>query len=75
METTKLEMIFLTEEGKKATISVQDPKAEVTAQEVENVMDLLVAKDVLTSRGKKLVQIASARLVTRGVVEILPVNP
>ncbi|MFA5537108.1 MAG: DUF2922 domain-containing protein [Bacillota bacterium] len=75
METTRLEMIFFTEEGKKATISIQDPKEDVTAQEVETVMGLIVDKDVLTSKGKKLEQIASARLVTRGVEEILPVNP
>lgn len=75
METTRLEMIFLTEEGKRAVISVQEPKEDVTAQEIETVMDLIVTKDVLTSKGKRLDQIVGARLVTRGVEELLQVNP
>lgn len=75
MTNTRLEMIFLTEEGKKATVSVQDPKEDLTSQEVETVMDLITSKDVLTVKGKKFEQIVGARLVTRGVEEILQVNP
>ena len=75
MVTTRLELIFLTEEGKRATISIQDPKEELTPQEVEAVMDQIVEKDVFTSKGNKLTQIMGARIVTRGVEDILEVNP
>ena len=41
-ETTKLDLNFLTEEGKKKKITLNSPKAELTEEEVTQAMDAIV---------------------------------
>ncbi|NLL19031.1 MAG: DUF2922 domain-containing protein [Clostridia bacterium] len=63
-------MIFRNEDGNRVTISVQEPRTDLTPQEVQEAMELITSNNVFTSNGGDLVSIESARLVTRDVEEL-----
>lgn len=70
MANARLEMIFRNEEGNRFTLSVQEPKVDLTPQEVQEAMDLIVSNNVFASNGGDLVSVIGARMVTRDVVEL-----
>lgn len=70
MANARLEMIFRNEDGNRVTISVQEPRTDLTPQEVQEAMELITSNNVFTSNGGDLVSIESARLVTRDVEEL-----
>lgn len=59
-----LRMVFRNEEGKNVTISLSDPKENITAAEIETVMDLLIGRNVFTSTGGDIVTKHDIKLVT-----------
>lgn len=70
MANARLEMIFRNGDGNRVTISVQEPRTDLTPQEVQEAMELITSNNVFTSNGGDLVSIESARLVTRDVEEL-----
>ncbi len=62
-----LYMTFITEEGKKKSIAIEDPREDVSDLEVATTMDLIIAKDIFEP---KLVLKDSARIVTTTVEDI-----
>lgn len=67
-----LELIFENAAGKSAKISVKDPKDDLDPEEVQNMMDLIVSKNIFTTSGGDIVASRSARVITKKVTEILP---
>lgn len=67
-----LEMIFENVEGKKSRISVNDPREDLTSEDVQTAMDTIVAKNIFNTSGGDIVKAVSARIVVKDVVEILP---
>jgi len=67
METTKLEMEFLDEANKKFTISINEPRIDITPEEVGQAMDAIVGYDVFAPGMKNLVDTVGARVVTTTV--------
>lgn len=67
METKVLELIFINAAGKKTTISLNDPREDLTALEVETAMETIIAKNVFTSTGGDFVALSSARIISRSV--------
>lgn len=64
METTKrLLMTFANEDGKKVSISVQDPREDLTEEEIKNTMDLIVEKNIFAPNGLNLVSGVEAKVV------------
>lgn len=64
METTKrLVMTFLTDEDKKVSLSVDDPRPNVTEAQIKSCMDLIVSKDIFVPNGEALVQAVEAKVV------------
>ena len=64
METTKkLVMTFLTDEDRKVSLSIDDPKPNVTENEIKECMDLIVARDVFAPNGEALVKAVEAKVV------------
>lgn len=64
METTKrLVMTFLTDEDKKVSLSVDDPRPNVTEAEIKSCMDLILSKDVFVPNGEALVKAVEAKVV------------
>ncbi len=65
-----LEMLFDTAQGKKFTISVDEPRADLTASEVNTGMQALLASNVFYADGANLVSAYQARIVERNVTEM-----
>jgi len=65
-----LEMLFDTAQGKKFTISVDEPRADLTAAEVEIGMQSVLASNVFYADGANLVSAYQARIVERNVTEL-----
>lgn len=63
----QLELHFVTEMGRTARLVVQDPKEDLTGQEIQTAMQAIIdANAFITSTGP-LVEIKEARLVEREV--------
>jgi len=67
----KLEMIFVNAAGKKTKISVDDPRADLTPQEVQTVMNNIIARNIFDSTGGDLISIDSARIVSKDIDVLL----
>jgi hypothetical protein len=66
-----LEMNFINSSGKNSRITLNDPRADLTATEVEQVMNQIILANIFNTPGGDLAQIGSARIVTRDVIELL----
>lgn len=62
-----LRMYFTDSIGEKVTVSLTDPRTDLTAQEVEDVMDILVANPIF---GFGPAAVVGADMVDRTVTEI-----
>ncbi|SOC37193.1 DUF2922 domain-containing protein [Ureibacillus acetophenoni] len=65
-----LEMRFNTANGKTLTLTVSEPKEDITPAEVATVMQTIIDQDVFHSEGFALVSINQARIVERNVSEL-----
>lgn len=65
-----LEMLFNTAQGKKFTISVDEPRADLTGAEVVSGMQGVLASNVFYADGATLVSADQARIVERNVTEL-----
>lgn len=65
-----LEMIFKNVAGKTTRLSVQDPKDDLTSEEVQAVMDNIIAKNLFSTTGGDIQEAVGARIIIREVVEL-----
>ena len=68
MEYT-LTMTFLTETGEKSNISISDVKAGITNEEVQVLMDSLIANNIFENKKGALVSKYSAQVTGRQVTK------
>ena len=61
--TKKLLMTFKTDEDKNVSISVEDPKPNLTESEILEAMNLIIAKDVFAPNGETLLEKVGAKVV------------
>lgn len=66
-----LQMVFRDQIGKSMTISVVDPREDLTQMELETVMNDIIAKNIFDSNGHDLAEIYAARIIDRQVTEII----
>lgn len=66
-----LQLIFNTENGKSVTLTVDEPRADFTAPEVEAAMQAIIASSVFEVNDYPLESIKSARVVERDVTDLL----
>jgi hypothetical protein len=66
-----LELLFRNTAGKNARISVQDPKEDLTTEEVQALLDDIVAKNVFETPGGDLVEAVGARLIQKEVIQLI----
>jgi uncharacterized protein YggL (DUF469 family) len=64
-----LELLFLNQDGSPAKITVDLPRLDVTAEEIEQAMDEIIAANVFTSKGGNYVSKVGARIIERNVTE------
>lgn len=65
VSTQTLRMVFRTEGGSSFTLSLDNPKNNLTAQEIEAVMDLIIAKNIFTTPGGALAAKQDIRIIDR----------
>lgn len=71
MVTSKLEMIFLNQSGRKSKIVVDSPRTDLTQPEIQAAMQTIIDKNVFNTTGGDLVAINSARIVTTDTTDII----
>lgn len=69
--TKILQLQFETAQGKNVTISVDEPKTNLTETEIQNGMLAIIASNAFQSDGSPLAAIKSAKVVDRTVTEII----
>jgi len=65
-----LTMSFLNEEGRRATIRLNTVKEEVTELEVQGAMDIILARNIFSTKGGDLKVKDSAVIVSREDTEL-----
>lgn len=68
--TQVLELKFDTANGKTTTISINEPKPNLTGAEISTVMQTIIDQNVFHNEGYALVAKKQARIVERNVTEI-----
>ena len=64
METnTNLLMTFKNEDDAKVSLSIQDPRGNITEDEIKEVMELILAKNIFAPNGLDLVSAVDAKVV------------
>lgn len=65
-----LVMTFLTQEGKTVSLSVKDPKDNLTKEQINAAMDTIITSNILFTDSGDLIKKDSANIVDRNVNEI-----
>jgi len=58
-----LRMVFRNQAGRNVTITLENPRDNLTAAEIEAAMDLIIARNIFTSSGGDLVAKQDIRLI------------
>lgn len=66
---TKLVMNFKNEDDKNITLSIDDPRSDLTEEEISDCMNLIVSKDVFTPSGMSLISAINAKVITTDTTE------
>lgn len=70
METKKrLVMTFLTGVGRKISISIDDPKENITEAEIVDAMNLIIEKNIFAPYGSELVATVDAKVIVTDTEE------
>jgi hypothetical protein len=68
--TQTLRMTFLSQGNKNVTLSLDNPREDVTAAEVQATLDLIIARKIGTSSGGDLVSTVHARIMDTTTTEL-----
>ena len=69
MDEKKLVMVFKNSVGKNVSISIEDPKDNLTETEIKTAMELIVEKNVFKKNDYALVSAVKAEIVTTNTTE------
>jgi hypothetical protein len=67
MMSETLQMIFSNADGRNTTISIADPEVDLTALEVESVMDSVITRNIFQTTGGNIISKVRAQIVARTV--------
>ena len=68
METKVLLLNFINSAGGRTSITIEEPKFDLTEHEVQTAMETIIADKVFeNNRGAQLMEIHSAQIVTKHV--------
>ena len=62
-QTKRLLMTFKTSDDKKVSLSIDDPREDITEGEIKSAMDLIVSKNIFAPNGGDIVQAVEAKVV------------
>lgn len=63
-EKQVLNMIFRNSIGKTVTLSIEDPRDDVTEAEIKEAMEMIVEKNIFKKNNYALVEAVEAKVVT-----------
>ena len=66
---TKLLMTFKTSDDKKVSITVDNPREDLTETEIKEAMNTIIEKDIFSPNGGSLVSSVSAKVVQTDTTE------
>ena len=61
--TKKLVMTFKSSDNKNVSISVDNPREDLTESEIKEAMDTIIQKNIFSPNGASLVSVVSAKVV------------
>lgn len=70
--TSNLELSFQNFAGKTVRFTLPEPKQDLTPENVQNAMNLIISKNIFSTTGGDLVKVLGARIVVRDVIEVIP---
>ena len=62
-QTKRLIMTFKTTDDKKVSLSVDNPREDITESEIKDAMDLVVSKNIFAPNGADIVSAVEAKVV------------
>ena len=62
-QTKRLVMTFKTTDDKKVSLSVDNPREDITESEIKDAMDLVVSKNIFAPNGADIVSAVEAKVV------------
>ena len=62
-QTSTLVMVFKNRAGKNVSISIDDPRDDLTESEIKLAMELIIAKDVFKKKNFSLTQAVGAKII------------
>ena len=62
-QTKRLVMTFKTTDDKKVSLSVDNPREDITESEIKDAMDLVVSKNIFATNGADIVSAVEAKVV------------
>ena len=65
----KLLMSFMTSNDNKVSLYVTDPREDITEEEIKEVMDLIVDKNIFAPNGEDIVSAKEAKIVQTETTE------
>ncbi|CEP97192.1 DUF2922 domain-containing protein [Paraclostridium sordellii] len=65
----KLLMTFTTKIGRKISISIDDPKDDITEAQIKECMDLIVSKNIFAPYGSEIESAQEAKIVVTDTSE------
>ncbi|MBO0589468.1 DUF2922 domain-containing protein [Sporosarcina sp. E16_8] len=66
-----LQLNFNTASGKKVSLTVDEPRTDLTPQSIEAAMQEIIAANVFEINGAPLATVGSARVIERNVTELV----
>lgn len=63
-------MVFRNQEGRNVTISLDNPREDLTAAEIESAMDLVIERNVFTSAGGDLGTKQDIKLISNTIDDL-----
>ena len=67
---TTLELNFRNEKGKNSKMTLDNPRSNLSADEVRNVMEDIIAVNIFTTSGGDFKEVDSAKVITKDVIEL-----
>ena len=61
-QTSTLVMVFKNRAGKNVSISIDDPRDDLTESEIKSAMELIIAKDVFKKKNFSLTEAVGAKI-------------
>ena len=68
-QTKKLVMTFKSSADKKVSLSVDNPREDITENEIKSAMDLVVSKNIFAPNGSDIVAVVEAKVIVTDTTE------